>query len=191
MTRAPHACIAAVVPMLLLGCQTVSSQTSDGRPMPPQARQPEQAPDEAPVNAMSVLYAPKPEDTDANGHPDRLTVEVYLFARPYPTPVWRDGTIMVAAYPLGKAGSPTAPGAKPVHTWSLPTRDIDLGRFRSLVGEGYRFDVSLLDGGGTDRIKGNALDFVTSFQPAGSKSRIWGDGVRSIDFTPMQTGEVR
>ena len=90
-----------------------------------------------------------------------------------------------------KAGSPSAPGAAPVHTWSRATRDLDLGRFRSLIGEGYRFEVSLLEDRGTDVIKGNALDFVTSFQPAGSKERVWGDGVRSIDFTPMQVGEVR
>jgi hypothetical protein len=192
MTRASHACIAvAVAPVILFGCETVSSQTSDGRPMPPPAHEPEQAPVAAPINAISVLYAPKPADTDANGRPDRLTVELYLFARPYPTPVWREGTVFVSAYPLGKAGSPSAPGTKPVHAWSFTTRELELGRFRSLIGEGYRFDVSLLDNGGSDLVKGSGLDFITSFQPAGSKDRVWGDGVRSIDFTPMQTGEVR
>ena len=185
------AVLASALAAALGGCQTVSSETSDGRPMPPPVRSPDRAPSEAPVNAISVLYAPKPADTDANGRPDRLAIELYLFARPFPTPVWRDGTIIVSAYPMGKAGSPSAPGRSPVHTWTLTMRDVELGRFRSLIGEGYRFQVSLLDAGGSDRIAGNGLDFVTSFQPAGTTERIWCDGVRSIDFSPLQAGDVR
>ena len=159
--------------------------------MPPRARVPQTAPEGVAVNAMSVLYAPKPTDSDANGRPDRLSIELYLFARPYPTPVWREGTLNVAAYRMGTAGSPTAPGDHPIHVWSIPTRDLDLGRFRSLIGEGYRFQVSLLDDGGNDRIEGTALDFVTWFRPSSGATVIWSDGVRSIAFEPMASGEVR
>jgi hypothetical protein len=140
---------------------------------------------------MSVLYAPKPTDSDANGRPDRLSIELYLFARPYPTPIWREGTLNVAAYRMGTAGSATAPGDRPIHVWSIPTRDLDLGRFRSLIGEGYRFQVSLLDDGGNDRIDGTAIDFVTWFRPSSGAAPIWSDGVRSIAFEPMASGEVR
>ncbi len=188
----PRIAILAVLPLALLAsCETVSSETSDGRPMPPPARAAQRPPDAAPVNAISVLYAPKPQDTDANGRPDRLGIELYLFARPYPAPIWRDGTFTVTAYPMGKAGNPQAPGANPVHTWRLSTRQLSLERFRSLIGEGFRAQVSLLDGGGNDRIPGTALDFVASFEPEGGTPRIWCDGVRSLSFAPIQVGEVR
>lgn len=174
--------------LLLPACQTVSSETSDGRPMPPPARRAEAVPAGAPINAISVLYAPKPSDSDANGRPDTLSLEVYLFARPYPTPVWREGTFTVSAFPIGTAGSPSAPGRKPVHVWKVATRDIGLGTFRSLIGEGYRFQLSLLDGGATDRIPGTALDFVTSFEATAGGPPIWSDGVRSISFEPTVSG---
>lgn len=184
-------CIALCLLCAVTGCETVTTETSDGRPMPPRARVPQSAPEGAPVNAMSVLYAPKPTDSDANGRPDRLSIELYLFARPYPTPIWREGTLNVAAYRMGTAGSPSTPGDHPLHVWSIPTRDLDLGRFRSLIGEGYRFQVSLLDDGGKDLIEGNAIDFVTWFRPSSGASPIWSDGVRSIAFEPMASGEVR
>lgn len=179
-----------MVLLAVLGaCQTVSIETSDGRPMPPPARRAEVAPAGAPVNAISVLYAPKPSDSDANGRPDTLSLEMYLFARPYPTPVWREGTITVSAYPIGTAGSQSSPGRNPVHVWKVATRDLGLGTFRSLIGEGYRFQISLLDGGAGDRIPGTALDFVTSFEPATGDGAVWSDGVRSISFEP--TGAAR
>ena len=192
-SRSPaRALLLGLAPVALLAaCETVSSETSDGRPMPPPARTAQRPPDAAPINAMSVLYAPKPQDTDANGRPDRLGIELYLFARPYPAPVWRDGTFTITAYPIGKAGNPLAPGANPVHAWSLSTRQGALDRFRSLIGEGFRAQVSLLDGGGTDRIPGTALDFVASFQPDDGGPRIWCDGVRSLSFAPVESGEVR
>lgn len=177
--------------LLLSACQTVSSETSDGRPMPPPARRAESAPPGAPINAISVLYAPKPSDSDANGRPDSLSIEVYLFARPYPTPVWREGTFTVSAFPIGTAGSPSAPGRKPVHVWKVATRDIGLGTFRSLIGEGYRFQLSLLEGGAGDRIPGTALDFVTSFEAAPGGAAVWSDGVRSISFEPTVAGAGR
>ena len=191
MNSSPYICLALGALLSLTGCETVSKETSDGRPMPPRARVPQTAPEGVAVNAMSVLYAPKPTDSDANGRPDRLSIELYLFARPYPTPVWREGTLNVAAYRMGTAGSPTAPGDHPIHVWSIPTRDLDLGRFRSLIGEGYRFQVSLLDDGGNDRIEGTAIDFVTWFRPSSGATVIWSDGVRSIAFEPMASGEVR
>ncbi|RLS47106.1 MAG: hypothetical protein DWH86_01065 [Planctomycetota bacterium] len=184
-------CFALGLTLGVAGCETVSKETSDGRPMPPHARVPQTAPEGVPINAISALYAPKPTDGDANGRPDRLSIELYLFARPYPTPVWREGTLNVAAYRMGTAGSPSAPGDHPIHVWSIPTRDLDLGRFRSLIGEGYRFQVSLLDDGGNDHIDGTALDFVTWFRPASGAAPIWSDGVRSIAFEPMASGEVR
>jgi hypothetical protein len=92
---------------------------------------------------------------------------------------------------MGTAGSATAPGDHPIHVWSIPTRDLDLGRFRSLIGEGYRFQVSLLDDGGNDLINGTAIDFVTWFRPSSGAAPIWSDGVRSIAFEPMASGEVR
>ncbi|MFO0961344.1 MAG: hypothetical protein U0625_00405 [Phycisphaerales bacterium] len=172
------------------GCETVSTETSDGRPMPPKTRRVEPAPESAPVNAMSVLYAPKPSDSDANGRPDRLVVTVYLFARPYPTPTWREGTFVITAYPIGGAGTPTVPGKHAIHEWRMSTRDLELGRFRDLIGEGYRFQISLLDDGGTDHISGNALDFTAAFEAGGGAAKVWSDGTRTISFDPISASQT-
>lgn len=187
MTRASAVCAAGALCLAALtgavGCETVSKETSDGRPMPPASRAVQQAPPDAPINALSVLFGPKPVDSDANGRPDRIIAELYLFARPYPMPTWRDGTVVISAYRMGQAGTPENPGKSPVHVWRFDMRELDLGRFRSLVGEGYKFQFSLLDGGGTDRQQGDALDFVTRFDPV-QGNPVWGDGVRTIDFQP-------
>ncbi len=196
MTRAPFtlrlggAFALALALSALPGCETVSSETSDGRPMPPPSRVAQAAPVDAPINAISVLYGPKPADSDANGRPDRMTIDLYLFARPYPVPTWRDGTVVITAFPMGKAGTPENPGKEPVHVWRWKTSDLALGRFKSLVGEGYRFQLSLLDDGGTDVIRGDALDLVARFEPV-EGTTVWGDGVRTIGFQPPESGDVR
>lgn len=158
--------------------------------MPPKSRTVDMAPASAPINALSVLYAPRPSDSDANGRPDRLVVEMYLFARPYPMPTWREGTVVISAYPMGKAGTPEKPGTTPFHVWKIATNQLALGRFRSLVGEGYKFQFSLLDDGGSDRVPGEALDFVARFEPTAGGT-VWSDGVRTISFQPAQSGDVR
>lgn len=159
--------------------------------MPPQSRSVEQAPPDAPINAMSMLYGPKPGDSDANGRPDRIAAEMYLFARPYPMPTWRDGTLIITAYRMGKAGTPENPGMEPFRRWEIPMNDLALGRFRSLVGEGYKFQFSLLDNGGSDGVPGDALDLTARFQPADGGPPVWSDGVRTISFQGAQVGEVR
>ncbi len=189
--RIPMLAAAAAV-ACIAGCETVSTETSDGRPMPPPAKRVAAAPPDAPINAVSVLYGPKPADSDANGRPDRLIVEIYLFARPYPVPTWRDGIIVISAYELGTAGTVQTPGRHPYHVWRIATRDLGLGQFRSLVGEGYRFQISLLDDGGIDRFDGNALDFTASFEPTDSKGQaIWSDGTRTLSFEPASLDEQR
>jgi hypothetical protein len=170
---------------LAAGCETTSS-TSDGRAMPSRVKSVEQAPANAPVNALSVLYSPQPADSNANGRPDRISIELYMFARPFPMPVWREGNLTITAYPMGKAGSPENPGKRPFHVWKFTTRDLELGRFKSLIGEGYRFQLSLLgetEGvSGTDLVPGEALDFMSRFEPSDGSGAIWGDGVRTISF---------
>ncbi|MFO0784406.1 MAG: hypothetical protein U0636_12060 [Phycisphaerales bacterium] len=176
---------------LLCGCETVKSETSDGRPMPPASRNVAPPPQDAPINAVSVLYGPKPTDSDANGRPDRLSIEIYLFAQPYPVPTWRDGTITIQAFRPKQAGTAETRGKHPLKTWRIPTSQLDLGRFRSLIGEGYRFQVSLLDDGGTDVLPVNTLDLVASFTPPSSQAAVWSDGVRSISFEPPEEPTAR
>lgn len=191
MNRPALLALAVSATLLHAGCQTVSSETSDGRPMPPAARRPQSPPADAPVNAISVLYAPKPTDANANGRPDQLIIEMYLFVRPFPTPVWREGIFVISAFTSGTAGSPSAPGAKPFHVWKVDSRALGPGRFRSLIGEGYRVQISLIDDGGTDVIRGRSLDFATSFQSASGGDVVWCDGIRSIAFDAIIPGEVR
>ncbi|MBL9140398.1 MAG: hypothetical protein JNK53_00905 [Phycisphaerae bacterium] len=182
--------LACACASVFTGCETTTTGTSDGRPMPPPSRQVTQAPPNAPINAMSVLFAPKPSDSDANGRPDRVVAEMYLFARPFPMPTWRDGKVVITAFRMGKAGTPENPGKEPFHVWTIQTQDLDLGRFRSLVGEGYKFQISLLDDGGSDLVPGDALDFVSRFEPTAG-GVVWGDGVRTISFQGAENSYPR
>lgn len=175
--------VAALALALSAGCET-TRETSDGRPMPPRTRAPEPPPPDVPINTLTVLFGPRPADSNANGRPDRLSVELYMFARPYPMPVWREGTVVISAYLLGQAGTPERPGREPFHVWTLPTSSLELGRVRTMFGEGYAFQVSLLGNGGTDVIPNNALDILVRFDPAGGGESVWSDGVRSISFEP-------
>ena len=69
MNSSPYIRLALGAFLSLAGCETVTTETSDGRPMPPRARVPQSAPDGVAINAMSVLYAPKPTDSDATVAP--------------------------------------------------------------------------------------------------------------------------
>jgi hypothetical protein len=169
---------AALVVLLAAGCET-TVETSDGRRMPPAPREGPRTPEDAPLNAMAIMLGPKPLDTNGNLRPDTIQVEAYLFARPFPAPLHREGTFEFAIYAPGRAGSPQAPNPDPIRAWSIPPEQAAALRSRSLIGPCYAISLSLLDGGGTDSIGEQTVDLIARFAPA--------DGSPVVSITGVQT----
>lgn len=189
---APTGMVAAVMVSLLsllsigvTGCETTVTQASGGRPLPPDPKQPPPALTNVPPNAMAVmLVGPKPMDTNGNGFPDLITVEAYLFAEPYPTPMWADGAFVFELYPLGMAGQPES---KPIATWRIEGDALLASRTQSLAGRSYRLNLSLLERG-TDVLPVSAVDLTSAFVPAGGAPVVRALGVRTVQMLPLSGG---
>lgn len=170
-----------------IGCET-SRQTSDGRPMPPTPRDAPTTPTAAPINAMAVVLGPKPGDTNGNLRPDLIQIEVYLFARPHPTPVWRDGTFEFTIFPSGQAGSPDQPNPEPLRSWTFePDRLLAL-RSRTLIGESYTIGLSLLENGASDNLGVASVDLLATWRPADGGPPVFIQGVRTVSLTAPLSG---
>lgn len=157
-------CAACTAILGVAGC-TQTVETSDGRPMPPEPRAAPTTPEQARVNAIAVVLGAKPVDTNGNLRPDLIQMQVFLFSRPYPSPIWREGTLDVRIYRSGEAGDPRNPGPSPLRTWQVTPQMMESLRTRSLVGDGYAISLSLLDDGQTDALGVSAVDFMVRFLP--------------------------
>ncbi len=163
----------------LVGCET-TVETSDGRPMPPPPRAAPGTPDDSPINAIALVLGPKPLDTNGNLRPDTIQMEAYLFSRPYPSPMHRDGTFELEIYRVGGMGRA---GEKPLRRWVIAPERLAAMRARSLVGPSYSIGVSLLDDAGTDQIPEQSVDLIAYFTPASGGERIMSMGVRTISMS--------
>lgn len=166
---------------LLAACETTVT-TSDGHPMPPPPRAAPVTPNERPINAVALVFGPKPLDTNGNSRPDTIQVEAYLFSRPYPSPTWRDGGFDFSIYPSGKAGSAESPAPNPLRTWSVSADEMQTLRSRSLIGDGYAMSLSLLVDGGTDAIGVDSVDLIARFVPI-SGDPVPASGVRAVSLS--------
>ncbi len=176
--------------VFLAACET-TRETSDGRPMPPTPRNAPTTPSEAPINAIAVVLGPKALDSNNNLFPDTIQLEAYLFARPYPTPVWRDGTFEFAIYPSGAAPTTGGQPQEPLRTWTITPEELRTVRSKSLVGECYAIALSLLVNGGTDRLNMQAVDLVATFKPADGGPAVPLNGVRSMSMAPIAVQQGR
>jgi hypothetical protein len=168
----------------LFGCET-TTETSDGRRMPPPPREGMVTPDEAPINAMALVLGPKPLDTDGNLLPDTIQIEAYLFSRPFPNPMHRDGTFEFAIYRSGGAGRT---GEKPLRVWTISPERLAGMRGKSLVGPSFSIGISLLEDGATDRIGEQSVDLMAHFTEVGSTERVPSMGVRSVSLSSPAVG---
>jgi hypothetical protein len=166
----------------LVGCET-TVETSDGRPMPPPPRAAPDTPDGSPINAIALVFGPKPLDTNGNLRPDTIQIEAYLFSRPYPSPMHRDGSFEVEIYRVGGMGRA---GEKPLRRWVIPPERLAAMRSRSLIGPSHSIGVSLLDNGGNDEIAEQSVDLIAYFTPSDGGERIMSMGVRTVSMaTPI------
>ncbi len=164
----------------LFGC--VSERVSEGssvRPLPPEPRAAPVTPSTARVNRMALMIiGPKPIDTDGNGRPDTIPIEVFLFAEPHPTPVFEDGAFVFDLYAIGEAGDKSVP---PITSWRFEGEMLAGHQGRGMIGPMYRFALSLLDQGGDD-LGLPAVDLVASFHPADGRRPIRSSGVRTLQM---------
>lgn len=170
------ACIAGA--MLLASC-VQSTRTSDGRSPSPEPVAPPSTPAEAPANAVVLISRPA-VDTNGNLWRDRVELTIYLFAQPFPTPVFRDGDLEFAIFPVGGAGTPQSPGT-PLRTWKIDAETLAALRGMSLPGPCYNVAISLLADGGTDLLRLDAVDLAARFRAPGQEL-VWAQGVTTIQL---------
>ncbi|MBX3354182.1 MAG: hypothetical protein KF724_00610 [Phycisphaeraceae bacterium] len=127
-----------------------------------------------------VLIARPAVDTNGNLWRDRIDLTVYLFAQPFPTPVFREGELDFFIYPVGQAGSPDAPGV-PLRKWTVDPQTMAALRGMSLPGPCYNLGLSLLADGRTDELPVDAVDLAAVFRAPGQPP-VWTQGVTTVQL---------
>jgi hypothetical protein len=164
----------------LAACQTERVSTSDGRPMPPEPRAAPAAPAGAKANAVALLPAAKPQDTNGNAFPDLLLVDAYLFAEPHPAPIFETGAFVFVLHHEGRAD---LEGAEPIAQWRIDGAKLDDCRAVTLWGRGYSIPLSLLEGSGPgERFPLIAATLACRFEPADGRGAIEPRGVYSVQL---------
>jgi len=143
------------------GC-TTEVTTSDGRPLAPEPRAARVVPAGAVPNQMTLVVGPKPLDANGNGYPDQIQVVTTLFSVPHYTGIEWDGAFVFTLYKRGDAGRA---GATPIAEWRFEGVASRAAVETSMIGRGYRFDLSLLESG-TDRLPPTTADIRGRFEPA-------------------------
>jgi len=162
-----------------IGCVSEVVDTTTARPMPPEPRPAPVTPSTARANRLGLmLMGPKPIDTDGNGRPDTIPIEVFLIAEPHPTPIFEDGAFVFDLYALGEAGDKSVP---PIASWRFEGEALVQHQGRGMIGPAYRFALSLLEQGGDD-LGLPAVDLVATFHPADGRRPIKSSGVRTLQM---------
>jgi len=162
------------------GCVSETVETTTARPMPPEPRAAPTTPASARPNRLAMMViGPKPIDTDGNGRPDTIPVEVFLFAEPHPTPIFAAGAFVFDLYAIGEAGDTSVP---PITSWRFENEDLSAHQARGMIGPMYRFALSLLEKGGDD-LGLPAVDLVGRFHPADGGRPIRSSGARTLQMT--------
>ena len=181
--RRPARCALGLMTLCALAgtaCQTTVTEGSHARPMPSKPIAPPPVPSDAQVSAMTfMMLSPKARDTTGNGRADLIVIETYLFAEPYPSPVFAPGEFVFELFPIGGAGEP---GVKPVATWRFAGPAAESARIVAMAGACYRFSLSLLDNHGTDVLPFNAASLTARFEPADGRPPIKAGGVVTVQL---------
>ena len=150
---------------LTLGaCETtVVNRSGDLVPGRPEPRRLPDPPASARANAMAVRVAARPLDTNGNGFPDLIPVQVYLFTLPHAAPIHEPGSFVFRLYQDGLAISPTTPT---LVSWRIEGEALEEAKMRDrMFGRGYGFGLSLLDIG-SDEFPLMATNLTCQFESA-------------------------
>ncbi|MHC5005657.1 MAG: hypothetical protein ACYTJ0_21360 [Planctomycetota bacterium] len=174
----------AALATLLVAASTIGCQTTvtsrDGRPLPPEPRRAPNVPDSAVVNALAMRVGLKPSDSNSNGYPDLIPVEIYLFASPHATAVHKPGAFEFRLYISGQATDDA--DVSPLATWRFEGEQEASARFRSpMFGLGYAFRLSLLESG-QDELPLMPGTLVCRFEPAGGGPAVDSTGDHTIQI---------
>ncbi len=160
------------------GCQETRTASGFQRPMPPKPRPLPRLPADARANALVLNIAAAPLDTNRNGYADLILASAHLFDRRYPAAMHEDGAFVFLLYGGGDAARP---GSQPIHEWRIEDEALRRSYARSAFGVGYRFRLSLLEGG-TDALPITTADIVCRFEPADGRSPVYPSEISSIQM---------
>ncbi len=163
------ASLALATAFALSGCVTTKDTTKPKpRPLPPPPAgvQPDQ---------LVVFVGSLPEDTDANGFYDTISITLYAFSSRFTTPLLLDGVLDVEL---------TDGAGRPIRTWRIAKDQLGLTARREAPGIGYFLSVSLLDEG-TDRYEAGEGRLSCVFTPVG------GTPVRPRAVQTVSIGQIR
>lgn len=160
------------------GCQETRLTSGFHRPMPPKPRPLPRVPADARADALVVNISAAPLDTNGNGYADLILTSAHLFDRRYPAAMREDGAFVFLLYGGGDAARP---GSQPLHEWRIEDEALRQSYVRSAFGVGYRFRLSLLDGG-TDALPITTADIVCRFEPADGRPAVYPSEVSSIQM---------
>ena len=173
------------------GCQQTSTTSGFHRPMPPKPRPLPRLPADARADALVLNISAAPLDTNGNGYVDLILVSAHLFDRRYPPAMHEDGAFVFLLYGGGDAARP---GSQPIHEWRIEDEALRRSHTRSAFGAGYRFRLSLLEGG-TDALPIATADIVCRFEPADGRPSVYPSEISSIQMglrsRPWQSFEWR
>ena len=180
--------VLALALALETGCQTERVVTRYGRPPAARPRPAPRTPSSAEPRRMA-LFVGQPEDADGNGYPDLIQVEAALFADEYPIAFAVDGSFVFTLYRRGEARNADA---EPIREWRFGPEAASARLMNAIYGRGYRFSLSLLDGG-TDRYRTTEGDLRGRFEPAdGGKAVHTSDEVRRVQIgRPSHAARIR
>lgn len=166
---------------LLTGCVTDSVETSTGRSLPPEPRKVEPPPSNAPINAIAMLKDQRPIDTSGNGFPNRLSVAVYLFSRPYPSPRHASGSLVFSYYPVGSIDPVLGASSPPLATWTFGPEVLASTAMTNIVGPGYELslDISSI---GLSSIDATGADLVVEFLSEDGEPPVRSSTIQRVPF---------
>ena len=128
----------------VLGCETVSVESTRTDPMPPEPVQAPATPPTSPITNVVVICPYAMNDLNGDGLSAEFPIAVYLYAQPYPAPKWESGTCSVKLYPMGALRASDGVGSM-LREWSWDAAEVHRAREKNLVGDFYRFEVDLTD----------------------------------------------
>lgn len=171
--------LAGAAAFAVTACESTVEQSSNVRPMPPPPNAAPTPPPEARVNSFAMLLlTPKAMDSDGDGRPDTMAVECYLFAEPFPTPLWEEGTFVFSLYGQGET---SLPGALPLVEWRISPEAAAAARAKTLIGPCYRFALNVVEAGRAD-LSVRSADLVGRFEPSDDRPPIRTTGVRAVQL---------
>lgn len=161
----------------LASCTTVRRDMVGGGSPPPQPKAPQATPADAPVNAVALVFGPKPVDLDGDGVADVIELDAYLYARPYAMSFFAPGTLEFEIFAPGTA----ARQAKPLGSWRFSPEQLARRADVTVFGPCYRIrlDVREIGLAPFPLAKG---DLRCRFLPASGGSPVESRGIERITF---------